>query len=102
MKIIYVTLDNIKEAQMIGKKLLERRLTNCVNFFPITCMYNWENELTEEPEVVLIIKTQDNTFQEIEEIIRETIDYTNFIGQIAIDQVNSEFRSWLDEIVPSE
>lgn len=59
MKIIYTTLNNNDEARKIGRALLENKLTNCVNFFPITCIYNYENEISEEPEVVLLIKTLD-------------------------------------------
>lgn len=101
MKIIYVTLNNAKEASNIGRLLLEKKLANCVNFFPITCMYNWEDKITEEPEVVLIIKTQDTKYREIEEVIKKCINYTNFIGQLDVTEVNSGFKEWLDGIVKS-
>ena len=60
MKIIYTTLNNNDDARKIGKKLLELKLANCVNFFPIQCIYNYEGKVSEEPEVVLIIKTKEN------------------------------------------
>ncbi len=99
MKMIYVTLNNVDEARKIGRELLDKKLANCVNFFPITCMYNWENEITEEPEVVLIIKTQDDMFEAVEKVVKSNIDYTDFIGQIHVDKINDEFQSWLNEIV---
>ena len=58
MEIIYVTLNNNEEAKKIGMRLLNENLVNCVNYFPITCIYKYEGEITEEPEVVLIIKTE--------------------------------------------
>lgn len=99
MEIIYVTLNNNDEARKIGKRLLKENLCNCVNFFPITCIYNYENKITEEPEVVLIIKTQRNKYDMIEKVIKEEIKYENFIGQIKIEKVNSEFENWLKSIV---
>ena len=99
MKIIYVTLNNQDEARKIGRKLLELKLANCVNFFPITCIYNYENEITEEPEVVLIIKTREGKYSEIEKTIKSEIDYDNFIGELNVDQINSNFTTWLDSIV---
>lgn len=99
MKIIYVTLNNGEEARKIGMKLLESNLANCVNFFPITCIYKYEGEITEEPEVVLIIKTLEAKYEEIEKIIKEEIDYDNFIGQLDVTRVNSNFESWLDSIL---
>lgn len=47
MTIIYITLNNSNEARSIGKKILEAKLANCVNWFPITCMYRWEGKIAE-------------------------------------------------------
>lgn len=99
MKILYVTLNNNDEARKIGNRILKANLANCVNFFPITCIYNYENQITEEPEVVLIIKTQGGKYEEIEKIIKEEINYDNFIGQLNIDKINSNFETWLKGIV---
>ncbi len=79
--------------------MLEKKLANCVNFFPITCIYNYENEITEESEVVLIIKTLEGKYKEIEAAIKENITYDNFIGEVEISQINSNFESWLTSIV---
>ncbi|QQS38377.1 divalent-cation tolerance protein CutA [Candidatus Woesebacteria bacterium] len=95
MKIIYTTLNNSNEAKKIGKLLLSNNLTNCVNFFPITCIYKYDGRITEEPEVVLIIKTLDNKFAVIEKIIRENISYDNFIGELGVTNVNSSFEKWI-------
>jgi len=99
MKIIYVTLNNNEEAKKIGRKILEHNLANCVNFFPITCIYNYKDEITEEPEVVLIIKTLEEKYSEIEKLIRGEIDYDNFIGELNVNQINSNFEDWLQEVV---
>ena len=99
MKLIYVTLNNSDEARRIGRRLLKNKLANCVNFFPITCIYNYEDEITEEPEVVLIVKTLEGKYTEIEKVIKSEIDYDNFIGQIGVDQINSNFEGWLTRIV---
>ena len=99
MKIIYVTLNDNNEARKIGNDLLEKGLANCVNFFPITCIYNYEGEVTEEPEVVLIIKTKEGYYEKVKGVIKRHIDYDNFIGQISIEKINDDFTEWLDEVV---
>lgn len=99
MKIIYTTLNNNQEARKVSRSLLEKRLANCVNFFPITCIYNYENEVTEEPEIVLLIKTLEGKYNAIEKEIKNNIDYDNFIGEIEISKVNSNFENWLCTIV---
>ena len=99
MRIIYVTLNNLDEAKKIGTELLKKKLANCVNIFPITCIYNYQGKITDEPETVLLIKTKEDYYEKIEKVIKKNIDYTNFIGQISIEKINSEFSKWLDETV---
>ena len=96
---LYVTLNNQDEAQRIGKKLLERKLCNCVNWFPITCMYHWEGKIEEEPEVVLIVKTIAEKYDEIEQAIKAEINYTNCISQLNVDRNTPEFLKWLADVV---
>lgn len=99
MKVIYITLNNIGEAKKIGNKLLELNLANCVNFFPITCIYKYKGETTEEPEIVLIVKTKDGYYNKIKGLIKKHISYDNFIGQFNVDKINDDFSIWLDEVV---
>lgn len=96
MILIYITLNNIDEARSIGRKILKVKLANCVNWFPITCMYSWEGKITEEPEVVLIVKTKKENFEQIEKIVKDSIDYTNCIAEIPVDRQRKEFLDWLD------
>ncbi|MGH7999709.1 MAG: divalent-cation tolerance protein CutA [Brasilonema sp.] len=100
MKIYYVTLNTPEEARKIGRELLEKKLAVCVNWFPITCVYSWKGEITEEPEIVLIIKTQDGYRSEVEQVIVQNISYTNFIAEISPTNVNQGFLDWLNAEVP--
>lgn len=99
MKLIYTTLNDIDQAKKIAHELLEKKLCNCVNILPITCIYSYEGKITDEPEVVMIIKTQDGYFDKIEAIIKSNIDFDNFIGQLNVDKINSEFENWLSNVV---
>lgn len=101
MKLYYVTLNTLDEAQKIGRALLEQQLAVCVNWFPITCAYRWEGEINQEPEVVLLVKTQSGLQGEIEKVICEHISYTNFIAEISPSYVNQSFLGWLNQEVPA-
>lgn len=100
MKLYYVTLNTADEARAIGRVLLENRLALCVNWFPITCAYLWQGKITEEPEVVLMVKTQDGYREEIEQVICQQITYTNFMAEITPSQVNQVFLDWLNAEIP--
>ena len=100
MRIYYVTLNTADEARQISRVLLEKQLAVCTNWFPITCAYRWEGKTAEEAETVLLIKTQSGYRSTIEQVIREHINYTNFIAEIAPESVNESFLKWLNTEVP--
>lgn len=97
MILVYITLNNQLEARKISRKLLENRLANCTNWFPITCMYSWEGKIEEEPEVALIVKTKKQHFKAIEKIVKDSIDYTNCIAEIPVGRQRKEFLEWLNK-----
>ena len=49
---------------------------------------------------VLLIKTQTGYRGAIEQVIREHINYTNFIAEIAPEFVNEGYLKWLNTEVP--
>ncbi len=100
MRLYYITFTHAHEAEAVGRALLERQLAVCVNWFPITCAYRWKGEIVQEPETVLIVKTREGNFEAIEQVVREHVDYTNFIAELAPLQVNRAFLEWLDSEVP--
>jgi periplasmic divalent cation tolerance protein len=100
VKIIYVTLNTADEARAIARTLLERQLAVCCNWFPITCAYRWEGRIVEEPETVLLVKTQAEFTEAVEEVVKSAINYTNCIARISPDAVNSAFLDWLNREAP--
>lgn len=99
MILIYVTLNNMEEGQRLARVLIDRKLTNCVNFIPITCTFIWEGEITTEPEIVALVKTREEHFEDVNAAVKELVSYTNFVGQIEVKKVNDEFNSWLHRVV---
>jgi len=98
--IYYITLNTSEEASQISRQLLEQNLAVCTNWFPITCAYKWQDKITEEPEIVLIVKTQLGYRQAIEQVISQNINYTNLIAELTPQSINNSFQQWLDSVVP--
>lgn len=88
-----------QSKSVISFALLEQQLAVCTNWFPITCAYRWEGEISLEPEVVLVIKTKSELRHQIEKIIQQHISYTNFIAEISPGYVNPGFLAWLNKEV---
>jgi periplasmic divalent cation tolerance protein len=95
--LVYITLNTMEEGQRLAHLLIERRLTNCVNFHPITCTYLWEGQITTEPEIVALVKTHAAHFDAVAAVVKEVVPYTNFVGQIEVPRVNDAFASWLTD-----
>jgi periplasmic divalent cation tolerance protein len=89
-----VTVLNKEEAVKISKHLLEKKLIACTNFFPIESMYFWKEELKQDKEFVLIIKSKDS--KKVVEEIKKIHSYDiPCIGTIPI-QFNKEYQEWID------
>jgi len=99
--LVYITLNTMEEGQRLAQVLIERKLTNCVNFHPITCTYVWEGKMTTEPEIVTLVKTRAEHFDAVAAAVKETIPYTNFVGQVGVSRVNEAFDAWLNSVVRS-
>ena len=54
-------------------------------------------KITEE-EIVLIVKTKKEYFEQIEKIVKDSIDYTNCIAEIPVGRQRKEFLDWLESI----
>ena len=76
-EIIFVctTVDSIKEARSIAKLLVEEKLCACVQIDQIRSIYNWEDEITEELESRLTIKTVADNYEIIEARLLEVHPY---------------------------
>jgi len=102
MILIYVTCKSVKQARQIGRAILKKRLAACVNIFPnMQPIYWWppkKNKLCEDKEVVLIIKTIEEKFKEIEkEIVKLHTYETPCIFSIKVDKVHKPYLNWLME-----
>ena len=100
MKIFYVTLNTVEEARQIARDLLERRIAVCCNWLPITCAYRWADEIKEEPEIVLLVKTQAGRRAAVEEASPESSAISIASPKSPLESVNATFLDWLDRDAP--
>ncbi len=59
MKIVlfYTTVKNAEEASSLGKLVVTQKLAACANSFPTQSSYFWNDNIQEEGETVLLLKT---------------------------------------------
>jgi periplasmic divalent cation tolerance protein len=73
MILLYITCNDKTEAIYIAKHLLENKLAACTNFFPIESMYLLNNCIEYSHEYVLLVKTENNKYKQIEKEIKKCI-----------------------------
>ena len=74
--VAFSTIDSEKEGLKIAKALVESHLAACVNIVPkMTSVYEWKEELCQEEEVLLVIKTQQNRLEELKATLTELHPY---------------------------
>ncbi len=63
--VVLITAPSVDSAREIARSLLEQKLAACVNILPgISSLYLWQGALHEDAEVLLIVKTRKELFQE--------------------------------------
>ena len=95
--IIYCTVPNEFSANLIATTLVEENLAACVNIVPsVTSVYKWNEKAQEDKELLLIIKTRQERFNDVEKKIKELHEYTiPEIVAIPIIQGSEEYQNWI-------
>ena len=74
--IYYITCSNITEAEKISKQLLNEKLIACANIIEdMKSMYWWSEEIENENEVILILKSKLSLAEKIENKINSIHSY---------------------------
>lgn len=100
-QIVLCNCSSQKEAENIAQRLVADKLAACVNIVGnITSIYQWQGEIQTDKEVMLIIKTQQSLFQQLEKAIIAIHSY-DVVEVIALDiqQGNELYLNWIKQTV---
>lgn len=95
---VYMTAGTLEEAKIIGRTLVESKLAACVNILdPMTAIYEWEGEIREEREVVVIAKTVNTKVCDLITKVKSIhSDECPCILALPVADGNMGFLSWID------
>jgi periplasmic divalent cation tolerance protein len=98
--VVFITASNEDEAAKIAKALVETRLAGCVNIIKnIRSIYSWQGKIEDEPEVLMIAKTQKHLFDSLMKKVKELHSYTvPEIIALPIVEGSEEYLKWLREV----
>ena len=81
----------------MARQLLGERLAACINITgKVTSLYWWRDEICEEDEVLLIIKTRTELFERLRARIEELHEYdVPEIVALEASEVNEPYLAWI-------
>ncbi|OGY51474.1 MAG: hypothetical protein A2951_03100 [Candidatus Buchananbacteria bacterium RIFCSPLOWO2_01_FULL_56_15] len=92
--VINVTCRNRKEATVIARALLKKKLVACVNLAPVDSVYWWENKLVTSRETALACKTVARNVHAAMKLIEQLHSYG--VPVITVEKViaNKKALDW--------
>ena len=98
MIFIYTTCANPEEAKLLGKMIIDKKIGACVDYWPINSMYNWEGDLKEVSQTMLMITTLESKIEDVNDLISKHHSYSiPLIAGLDIRRVNRAYKEWISE-----
>jgi periplasmic divalent cation tolerance protein len=99
MLFVYITFPSEKEAEKIGKILVEEELARCVNIIPsMKSIFLWKGKLENERECILIAKTSERNYPRLERRVKQLHSYElPCIVAFKVARGSKEFIKWVEE-----
>jgi periplasmic divalent cation tolerance protein len=100
-QVLMCTCPDQLSAKSIAKHLVTEKLVACVNIVPsISSVYLWKDELVTDNELLLMIKTTTERFNQVCDAIEQVHPY-EVPEVIALDirQGNKDYLDWIEQAV---
>ncbi|KAL4218718.1 hypothetical protein ACF0H5_021306 [Mactra antiquata] len=99
----FVTVPDMTVGKKLAHGIVQQRLAACVNIIPsVTSVYEWEGEVNEDPELILMIKTSTEKIPDLSKYVRENHPYDCAeVISSKIDDGNEPYLKWIGDTVNS-
>ncbi len=95
---VQITCGSPVEAERIADALVDRRLAACVQQLPIRSTYRWEGEVEHDEEILLLVKTRAERFDEIAATVADLHSYdVPALTAVAIVTGSDDYLAWIDD-----
>lgn len=96
--LVYCTVPNETVAETIAKAVVGKKMAACVNIVSqIRSIYTWKDKIEDEKELLLIMKSKKELFEDIVCCIKELHPYeVPEVIAMPIIEGNAEYLNWID------
>lgn len=100
---VHWTSGSLDEARKIARYLVQERYVACAQIVPwIESVFMWNNQLETSQETKITLKTREEHYEAIKEIIKQNCSYeVPEITFFKIDGGNKEYLDWLQASTPT-
>ncbi|XP_031832978.1 cutA divalent cation tolerance homolog [Nomia melanderi] len=98
--VAYVTVPTQEVAKKLAHGLVKNKLAACVNIIPgLTSIYEWKNEINEDSELLMMIKTRTDTVDALTKYVKDNHPYEVCeVISLPIQNGNEEYLQWVSNI----
>lgn len=83
--------------------LVENRLAACVNIADVNSVYAWKSKIENDSEKLLIIKTIESKFGELERSVKKNHSYEcHEIIALEVKAGSKEYIEWVNSVVKTD
>jgi periplasmic divalent cation tolerance protein len=99
--LVLCSFSDIAEAKSCATELVKQKLAGCVNLITgVTSFYQWEGELREDSECLLVIKTTHVNYENVESFLKANHSYdVPEIIAVPITQGSEDYLNWLNNSI---
>ncbi len=73
---VLTTCNSSETSSLIAEALISNKLAACVNIIKgVESVYQWQGKIEHDKEILLIIKTRESLFSQVEQTIQELHSY---------------------------
>jgi len=98
--VAFVTTNTEREASSLAQKIVQEKLAACVNIVPqIRSIYEWEGEIHDEQEHLLIIKSLKTKLDQLKGFIEKHHSYEvpEFVA-MELDDALPDYIQWVRDV----
>ena len=99
--LILVTASGMGEAEEIAMKLIGAGLSPCINIIdPCTSIYQWKGEVRTDREVLMLIKSKRDHFEDLQSLVEKahSYDVPEIIG-VGLECISEKYAGFLRNFV---
>jgi len=101
--VVFMTAGSPEEAELLAQSLVSKRLAACVQILPeMQSVYWWQGQMESAREVLILAKTVQSNFAELERAVRSLHSYeTPEIIALPITDASAPYLEWLTTTLSS-